>query len=70
MPVREADEEFIANWEKVQYQGKTFDDMAPELFTAKGERVRSKSELIIADILNQGLWEFSLPIESIMELGT
>lgn len=52
-PIRETDEQFISNWESVEYQGKGFDETMPELFTAKGERVRSKSEVIIADILDQ-----------------
>lgn len=52
-PIIETDEEFVANWESAVYQGKGFDEMMPEIYTAKGERVRSKSEVIIADILNQ-----------------
>lgn len=52
-PIRETDEQFISNWESVAYQGKGFDETIPELYTARGERVRSKSEVIIADILNQ-----------------
>lgn len=49
----ETDEQYIHNWEGVVYQGKGFDDTTPEIYTAKGEGVRSKSEVIIADILNQ-----------------
>lgn len=52
-PIVETDEQYIHRWESVAYQGKGFDEMMPELYTAKGERVRSKSEVIIADILNQ-----------------
>ena len=52
-PVMESKEEFITNWEKTEYVGKEFDAFAPKLFTAKGERVRSKSEVIIADSLNR-----------------
>jgi len=52
-PIVELQEEFVANWEKVEYTGKDFDVFAPKLYTAKGERVRSKSEVIIADSLNR-----------------
>jgi len=52
-PIKETDEQFIARWEAVKYQRKAFYDGTPELYTAKGERVRSKSEVIIADALNR-----------------
>lgn len=52
-PIVETDEQYSYTWESVAYQGKGFDEMMPEIYTAKGERVRSKSEVIIADILNQ-----------------
>lgn len=51
-PIAETTEQYIENWKKVEYQGKEIDETIPELYTAKGERVRSKSEVIIADILN------------------
>lgn len=53
IPIVESREEFISNWEKMEYVGKAFDAFAPILYTAKGERVRSKSEVIIADSLNR-----------------
>lgn len=53
MPIRESDEHYIQAWENVTYQGKEFPENMPELFTAKGERVRSKSEIIIADTLSR-----------------
>lgn len=52
-PIRESEEEYVCKWEEVSYQGKGFADNAPEFYTMKEERVRSKSELIIADILNR-----------------
>lgn len=52
-PITESREEFISNWEKTEYVGKTFEAFTPMLYTAKGERVRSKSEVIIADSLNR-----------------
>lgn len=53
IPIREPDEGYIKKWEAVKYQGKGFDENMPEYYTAKKERVRSKSELIIADLLNR-----------------
>ncbi len=43
------DEEYVKQWEAVSYQGKSFDKNAPEIYTEQGERVRSKSEKILAD---------------------
>ena len=47
------DEEFIKIWESVEYTGKEFKEDSPEIYTLKGERVRSKSEMMIADTLNK-----------------
>lgn len=46
-----SDEEYIKQWESVEYSGKGFEIDAPEIITEKGERVRSKSEKMIADKL-------------------
>lgn len=46
-----SDEEYIKQWQEVQYEGKGFEDNAPEIITERGESVRSKSEKIIADKL-------------------
>lgn len=51
IPVSETEEQFVDRWEQVKYHGKDFDMDAPEFYTEKGERVRSKSEVIIADAL-------------------
>lgn len=40
-----------ADWLSLQYEGKGFDERIPEIYTDKGERVRSKSELLIANEL-------------------
>ena len=53
VPIKETDEEYIRKWQEERYQGKEFHEDTPELYTQKGERVRSKSELIIADMLNK-----------------
>jgi len=52
-PIAETEAQYIYNWENVEYQGKEFNETTPPIYTAKGERVRSKSEIIIADSLNR-----------------
>jgi len=52
-PIMETEEQYVQQWQQETYQGKTFPEDTPELYTQKGERVRSKSELIIADMLNK-----------------
>lgn len=47
-----SDEEYVRRWESVEYKGKSFLDEAVEIYTDRGERVRSKSEKIIADRLH------------------
>lgn len=47
------DEDYVKRWMSVEYENKTFEENTPEYHTAKGERVRSKSELIIADALSR-----------------
>lgn len=46
-----SDEEFIKQWVSVQYTRPPFKENTPEYYTAKGERVRSKSEILIANAL-------------------
>lgn len=53
IPICENDEQYIDNWKSTKYQGKIFSAGMPELYTARGERVRSKSEIIIADTLSR-----------------
>ncbi|MCR5702980.1 MAG: hypothetical protein K6G85_00040 [Eubacterium sp.] len=50
-PVVLSDEQYRALWEQCEYVGKGFDENATEIYTERGERVRSKSEKIIADKL-------------------
>ena len=50
-PIIETDTQLIQRWNAVTYQSKEFYGETPEFYTARGERVRSKSELIIADLL-------------------
>ncbi len=68
-PYIESDREFVAQWELVTWKGRPFLPDTPELYTAKGERVRSKSEVIIADTLNRlGIpyrYEYPLKLKTI-----
>ncbi len=48
-----SDELYAKQWQEADYQGKYMREDMPEYYTAKGERVRSKTELIIADTLNR-----------------
>lgn len=50
-PIRLPDDEYAERWQAMPYTGKSFAEDQPTLLTAKGERVRSKSEIIIADTL-------------------
>jgi len=52
-PVREPNEDFIAAWLLHPYTGKPFEINAPKYYTSTGVRVRSKSEVIIADALSR-----------------
>ena len=45
------DEEYAKEWLAIPFVPKPFSKDAPEYYTMKGERVRSKSEVIIADRL-------------------
>ena len=50
-PVTLTDEQYAANWQEISWMGRPFSPDSPLLYTARGERVRSKSEVIIADTL-------------------
>lgn len=48
-----SDERYILNWKSWNYTGLEFNKDYPEYYTRQGLRVRSKSEVIIADILDE-----------------
>ena len=52
-PILLPDREFREQWEAVGYTGKAFAKDAPEYYTDKGERVRSKSEILLANLLQK-----------------
>lgn len=56
-PIVPGDEQFAAKWMNVPYERKPFKKGAPVFKTIRGERVRSKSEMIIAD----RLWANGIP---------
>ena len=45
------DEQYLSQWKNITWQGLPFSPEAPQYDTANGEKVRSKSEVIIADTL-------------------
>lgn len=67
-PVFLPDTEFVVQWLSAEYPQKPFADEAPVLMTSRGERVRSKSEVIIADTLARlhipYRYEFPLKLQS------
>ena len=50
-PAFPSNEEFIKQWLSVSFTGLPFPDEASVHYTQRGERVRSKSEVLIADLL-------------------
>lgn len=51
VPVEPTDEQYRAEWEAVEYTPKLFKEGAKVFYTDRGERVRSKSEQLIANLL-------------------
>ncbi len=66
-PVDIPDAEFIRQWLSQEYEKKGFAEGTPEHYTSVGERVRSKSEVMIADALSQ--IEIPYRYEYPLELG-
>lgn len=65
-PIYKPIEEIIEEFEKIEYEGKCFDEEDnTAYYTVKGERVRSKSEKIIADELYRcGVpYKYELPMK-------
>lgn len=52
MPLEISDEEYEKEWIDSPFEGKEFSEDAFDFFTEKGERVRSKSEILIANALH------------------
>jgi len=64
-PVTLPDEQYAAQWQAVQYKGLPFEQDAPVHTTVRDERVRSKSEVIIADaLLRHGIpYRYEFPLK-------
>lgn len=58
-------EQRVYKWKNTPYEGKEFEEGAPLIYTKKGERVRSKSEKILADTFNDlGIeYKYECPIK-------
>ena len=52
-PIRLSDEEYIKIWNKQSYEPLAFREGAPEYYSLKGKRMRSKSETMIANLLDK-----------------
>ena len=61
------DAKYAELWQSLPYKAKSFAEDTPEIYTSRGERVRSKSEVIIADSLDsEGVpfrYEFPLTVK-------
>lgn len=53
IPAELPEDDYAEIWQAVDYEHKIISEATPEHFTNKGERVRSKSEVIIADALHR-----------------
>jgi len=64
-PILIEDYEYICQWESVEYQGKEMYEDETEFYTLRGEKVRSKSEVMIANhLLNNGIpYRYEFPVE-------
>lgn len=51
LPLEISDEEYAVRWQAEEYRGGLFYEDTPEYYTKRGERVRSKSEVLIANAL-------------------
>ncbi|MCR4904015.1 MAG: hypothetical protein K6A23_14245 [Butyrivibrio sp.] len=63
-PITLTDEEYVKRWENFEYEGKLI-ETETDFITDKGEKVRSKSEIIIANTLfKMGIpYRYECPIE-------
>ena len=64
-PVRLTDRQYVERWQNQQYKHKAFYEGDPFFVTDRGERVRSKSEQLIANRLNaKGIpYKYECPLE-------
>lgn len=65
IPIIQTDEQFLEEWKLLEYEGLGFVEGVPELYTSRNERMRSKSEIMIADALAQEKipYRYECPLE-------
>ena len=65
LPVELPDQEYKMRWQSKEYEPKQFAENISEHYTSRGERVRSKSEVMIADALYRaGIpYKYECPLE-------
>jgi len=65
IPIDMSDEDYALNWQNAPYEGKPLPDYLPFLETKRKERVRSKSELNIANALaDKGIpYKYECPLQ-------
>ena len=63
-PIESTWSQLLMKWYEEEYQGKEFKEGIPVILTEKGERVRSKSEKILADYFyrNNILYKYEKPL--------
>lgn len=68
-PIRPSSEELRAEWEAVAYSGGYFRGDSPVYLTDRGERVRSKSEQLIANLLYRlGIpYRYEYPVQLLVD---
>ena len=62
-PTYISDEEYAKKWKEEIYHTKGIDENMPEIITNNGEKVRSKSEKIIADTLEKNAETHNEPLD-------
>ncbi|MCR4940273.1 MAG: hypothetical protein K5930_09245 [Treponemataceae bacterium] len=67
IPVTLTDEEYAEKWQKVTWQGIQVSTDLQFFYTARGERVRSKSEVLIADALHRHKIPYRYEYPAILE---
>lgn len=64
-PIIEDDDSYIEEWEKIEYESLKFDENdTTEFYSDKGERMRSKSEVMIANsLINNNIpYHYEMPL--------
>lgn len=68
-PATLSDEEYAVQWKNMSFRKKSFSSQSADFATSSGQRVRSKSEIIIAQTLEQSEIPFRYEFPIVLELG-